>query len=312
MDKIRQYETLLKRLRRARYVSGTELATELAVSRTVINRRLQELGYMGLRIHAVTGKGYHLDTQISLLDMDLLQSSNVFRACRHLITQSTNDDVLALARITPQPALVATEYQTAGKGRRGKPWQSNFGQDLAFSIGFPLRSFEALRPFSLCVGLLLAETLSEHYCPDVQVKWPNDLLIDGVKLAGILTEIHTLADSPYVIVGMGLNVNRPDAGTVDQPATSLRQVTGGLVDRNTLLARLATALGEAVDNEFAMDWYRRWPTYDALAGRPVRVHLGQTVTEGLAAGVAADGSFLLHTEAGEQRYNGGEISVRAQ
>lgn len=312
MDKISQYETLINRLRRTRYVSGTELAAELAVSRTVINRRLQELGSMGLRIHAVTGKGYHLDTQISLLNMELLQGDSVFRFHRHLITQSTNDDVLALARIAPQPALVATEYQTAGKGRRGKPWQSNFGQDLAFSIGFPLRSFEALRPFSLCAGLLLAETLSEYYCPDVRVKWPNDLLIGGAKLAGILTEIHTLADSPYVIIGMGLNVNRPDAGTVDQPATSLRQVTGDLVDRNLLLARLAATLGEAVGNEFTMDWHHRWPTYDALAGRSVRVHLGQTVNEGIAAGVAADGSFLLHTETGEQRYNGGEISVRAQ
>lgn len=311
MDKLTQYERLLQRLRRARYVSGSELAVALSVSRTVVNRRLHELAELGLRIHAVTGKGYHLDTQISLLDEQSVARSSVFECRRHLVTRSTNEDVLALARLSPQPVLVVTEFQTAGRGRRGKQWQSDFGQDLAFSIGFPLRGVDSLKPYSLCVGLLLAETLSHHYDLPVRVKWPNDLLIGGCKLAGILTEIHTLGETPYVIVGMGLNVNRVDLHTLGQPAISLREATGELIDRNALLARLSVALGKAVKEDFTRDWYAQWRDYDGLVDKPVAVHLGDRTVEGLAAGVAADGSFLVQLPDGEiQRFSGGEISVR--
>lgn len=310
MDKVSQYEHILSALKQNRYVSGTELASALSVSRTVVNRRLQELEAMDLRIHAVTGKGYHLDSQVSLLDDRLSDLGDDFLFRRHLITRSTNEDVLAMAGIQPGNIVVATEYQTEGRGRRGRGWHSSFGQDLAFSVGFVAPSADTLRPYSLCVGILLARALRRLFALDVRLKWPNDLWVGGAKLSGILTELHTLNGQLYVIVGTGMNVNRTDFEGIDQAATSLRREKGQVIDRSELLNGLSGEIAEAVRDDFSLDWYTLWPEYDALLNLPVSVQQNGVEYIGQGKGITRDGAFLLETSEGEHRFNGGEVRVR--
>ncbi|TGG90151.1 biotin--[acetyl-CoA-carboxylase] ligase [Natronospirillum operosum] len=310
MDKISQYRSLLGLLRSERFVSGSVLAQQLGVSRTVVNRRLQELEGMGLRVHAVTGRGYHLADPFTMLDDPPRGFPAALAWHHHLITTSTNEDALALVRLHEAPVLVATEYQTQGRGRRGRAWSSAFGQDLAFSLGFPLSSPEALRPFSLAAGVILAEAVAEFCGLSVSVKWPNDLQVDGAKLAGILTEIHTLERQTVVLLGIGMNVNRSDMSTIGQSAVSLAGLTGAPVDRSALLSALAGGLAAALADDFRFDWHRRWPHLDALAGKPLRVQQGESWQEGVGAGVAEDGSLRLQTRDGLQMISGGQVSVR--
>ncbi|WLD57801.1 biotin--[acetyl-CoA-carboxylase] ligase [Salinispirillum sp. LH 10-3-1] len=314
MDKINQYEVILRALQSARYVSGSALAESLAVSRTVVNRRLHELGDMGLRIHAVTGKGYHLDTQASLLQQDDIVLPASFQFVRHLITGSTNDDVLSMARVSSRPLVVTTEYQSTGKGRRGRQWNNAFGQDLAVSIGFPIAGVEGLKPYSVIAGVAVAKALSAlPWLPRVGVKWPNDLYIDNAKLGGILTELHTLPQGQaYVVIGLGLNVNRRDFEGIDQQATSLCMVRGNSVDRTAVLQTILDAITGLVETGFDADWQAAWQTHDVLFGKNISVLTGNNTLQGTAEGVALDGSLMVRSAAGLIAVNGGEVSVRAR
>ncbi|MCH8553506.1 MAG: biotin--[acetyl-CoA-carboxylase] ligase [Natronospirillum sp.] len=311
MDKISQYEILLRALKSERFVSGSALAETLQISRTVVNRRLKELADMGLRVHAVTGKGYHLADPFTLLDDPPADFPAQILWYRHLLTTSTNEDALALSRLQSRPVLVATEYQTQGRGRRGRAWQSEFGKDLAFSLCLPLSAPETLRPYSLAAGVLLAEALRDFCGVPVSVKWPNDLQVNGAKLAGILTELHTMDERTWIVLGIGMNVNSQELGKLDQAAVSLRDLLASPLDRSALLARLAKALAAALGNDFDTDWHKQWPALDALAGKPVQIESGDRCQLGTAAGVAPDGALLVDTEVGQKRITGGQVSVRA-
>ncbi|MFY0666375.1 MAG: biotin--[acetyl-CoA-carboxylase] ligase [Natronospirillum sp.] len=314
MDKINQYEVILRALQSSRYVSGSTLGDNLKVSRTVVNRRLHELGDMGLRIHAVTGKGYHLDTQASLLQPERIELPASYHFVRHLITGSTNDDVLSMARLSPRRLIVTTEYQSTGKGRRGRQWNNAFGQDLAVSVGFPIAGVEGLKPYSVIAGVAVAKGLSALAgMPYVGVKWPNDLYVNGAKLGGILTELHTLPQGQaYVVIGLGLNVNRRDFANIDQQATSLCLLRRVGVDRTEVLQTVISALTSLIDHGFEDAWMADWEAHDVLYGREVTVQSGNDNLIGIAEGVASDGSLLVRGPTGVITVSGGEVSVRAR
>lgn len=314
MDKINQYEVILRALQASRYVSGSALAHDLQVSRTIVNRRLHELGDMGLRIHAITGKGYHLDTQASLLQPERIQLPAHYHFVRHLITGSTNDDVLNMARLTPRKLIVTTEFQSTGKGRRGRIWSNAFGQDLAVSVGFPIAGVEGLKPYSIIGGLMIAQALGRlpNVAP-IGIKWPNDLYIGDAKLGGILTELHTLPNGQtYVVLGLGLNVNRRDFTGIDQAATSLYALRSTVVDRTEVLQAVLSALTALIDADFDVVWQDAWKAHDVLYGRPVRVMRGETALLGTAVGVSDDGSLKVQSSEGISVISGGEVSVRPQ
>lgn len=312
MDKISQYEHILKRLQREEFVSGSALASDLGVSRTVVNRRLQELGAMGLCLDAITGRGYHLDTRVKLLDLSTLAIPSGFQFQRHLITASTNDDVLALARLAQQPVIVTTEFQSGGRGRRGRVWQNAFGQDLAVSFGFPLDGVEGIKPYSVIVGFALAQAFKAWGLIDIGVKWPNDLYVNGKKVAGILTELHTLPSGVlYVVMGIGVNVNRMDFAEVDQAATSLAREVGHEVSRTDVLSLIMNVLGDLSKTQFAQFRAEDWGSLDVLYGRQIDVMQGETVRQGIAQGVADDGSLWFVCDGERIALSGGEVSVRA-
>jgi BirA family biotin operon repressor/biotin-[acetyl-CoA-carboxylase] ligase len=221
---------------------------------------------------------------------------------------STNSELMRRARAgQAEPVLVVAQEQTAGRGRLGRPWHSAPGASLTFSIGLALEPAD-WSGLSLAIGLAAAEALH----PDVRLKWPNDLWVDGRKLAGILVETASIAGSGarYAIAGIGINVEprEPDPAFTVQPV-SLRELQAPFDAAGALVAvapRVIAAMRDFEREGFA-PLQARYATRDALAGRVVRLSDG---TEGEARGVDGTGALLVHTAAGLKAVTSSEVSVR--
>jgi len=231
-----------------------------------------------------------------------------------LETGSTNADLLARAAQLEAPLLLIAEHQTAGRGRAGRSWLSAPGHSLTFSLAWRFDGgLHALTGLPLAVGVALAETLG-RLDQQVQLKWPNDLLKDGDKLAGILVETQPAAGATWAIVGIGLNLAMPD----ELEAQIGRAVAAvpwlARMDRDTLMAAvldgLAQALREFADKGFGA-FSARWNLLHAYQGQPVTiVDRGEVLHEGLAAGVDDAGRLLLDTEQGRVKIVAGDVSLR--
>lgn len=217
--------------------------------------------------------------------------------------------------------LCVTRHQSEGSGRRGRGWRSVPG-DLTFSLleRLPLAP-AALGGLSLVTGIAVAEALGERCGIEVRLKWPNDLLVDGAKLGGLLTSVHrvgraaTDAAGPSAVLS-GIGINRVDdaARAAGGGIASLGALGVIADDREALVGALAVAVLDAHANFVDAGWSvfsERWRALDHLAGREIRV-LGETRHEtGLALGVAEDGALRVRVAGEERRVYGGEVSVRA-
>jgi BirA family biotin operon repressor/biotin-[acetyl-CoA-carboxylase] ligase len=212
--------------------------------------------------------------------------------------------------------------QTAGRGRQGRPWQGQAG--LTFSVAVPLALAPArLGGLSLAVGLALAEALAA-FAPGlgraVGLKWPNDLQIDGRKLAGILIEsVPAGPQRVWAVIGIGLNLVRDSAmeAALGRQLAGVAEAVDGF-DREhgptALLAAVLNRLG-AMQADFLAHGFGpmapRWCARDAYRDQPVRLlHDGRLLAEGMARGVDGEGHLLLETDAGLQRIASGELSLR--
>lgn len=214
-----------------------------------------------------------------------------------------------------QACLLVAEHQTAGRGRLGRAWQSAPGSSLTFSLGLPL-DMSDWSGLSLAVGCAIADALEPLdealQTPRLQLKWPNDLWLDGRKLGGILIETVPAGGQRMVIVGVGLNVSELGGVNESQFGTgfaALDEYQPGL-SAPALLARIAPALVQTL-LDFPARGFAAWQP--AYARRDLT--LGRAVTagplEGISRGVNASGELLLETAAGRlQPVSGGEVSVR--
>jgi len=231
-------------------------------------------------------------------------------------TGSTNADLLARAATLSAPLLLIAEHQTAGRGRAGRSWLSAPGHSLTFSLAWRFEGgLSALAGLPLAVGTALAEALGRLGQP-VQLKWPNDLLKDGDKLAGILVEAQAAAAGTWAIVGIGLNLAMPDEleERIGRPVAAVPWLAR--MDRDALMAALLDGLAQALQ-AFAAKGFAafsaRWNLLHAYQGQPVTiVDRGEVLHEGLAAGVDDGGRLLLDTEGGRIAIVAGDVSLRVK
>lgn len=218
---------------------------------------------------------------------------------------------------SPQRVLGA-HRQTAGRGRRGRVWQSWPGASLTFSVHWQFAP-HAPQPagLSLLVGLAVARALEHFGLADAALKWPNDLLVHGAKLAGILVELpgRSAGEPLSAVIGIGLNLNLPPDAQIEgqTAATSLAQHLHPLPDTSALSARILLELAALLDHwqDVGFAPFRAaWEQRNAFAGQPVRLFDGQRETLGRCAGVAEDGALLLETRNGTERILSGELSLR--
>ena len=232
--------------------------------------------------------------------------------------ESTNTALLdAPAAAAGVLQLLACEDQTAGRGRRGRSWMSWGPGSLTFSVRWQFCARGAAPAgLSLAAGVAVARSLEDFGAHGIALKWPNDILCDGAKLGGILTELATGAGGAmYAVIGIGLNLRRVPVAAVDAPVSSLDQALPTLPERSLLLGRLAADLAGMLQvfsdqgfSAFREDWARR----NHHAGRLVRIDGEQgTPREGVCLGVDDDGALLLEEHGRRRRVLSGDVTLRS-
>lgn len=318
---------LLTILADGRFHSGTELGKETARTRAAVWKAIQTLRQSGLEIFCVRGKGYRLAQPIELLDRELILQGMETDARQHLKAlevfseiDSTNAYLLEIARQGDATAYAClAEQQHAGRGRRGRSWVSPYGGNIYLSLLWRFNCGAAqLGGLSLAVGVAVKRALRDIGLEHVRLKWPNDILLDGRKLAGILLEMAGEASGPCVVViGLGLNVSTPAAAMseVEQAWVDLESGFKHKVGRNQLVSHLLRHLIDIVlqfeEHGFQV-FQDEWNDSHAYDGQEVDLQLFDRQLSGVALGVDRSGALLLSHEGRTTPIHGGEVSLRAR
>jgi BirA family biotin operon repressor/biotin-[acetyl-CoA-carboxylase] ligase len=316
---------LLAALSSERAVSGAELARRLRVTRAAVWKQIEHLRELGAPVEAAAGSGYRLAWPLEPLAADSIRE-RLDAATRarlaaldvHWRIDSTNTELQRRAATAAGIEACLAETQTAGRGRRGRQWQSPLGGNLYFSL---LRRFDAgmaqLSGLSLVVGVAVVDALADCGVVAAGLKWPNDLLANGQKLAGILVELGGEFLGPcHAVIGIGINLRLPAAARrrIDQPAIDLASLCREVPSRNALAARLITRLIDALDHFEAQGFAafgKAYARHDLLRGRNVRVIAAGATHEGIGAGVDTRGALIVHHGKTATHYDSAEVSVRA-
>ena len=306
-------------------VSGAELSQKLGISRTAIWARIKALRELGYEIEASPHLGYRLANDPDLLHADDLvarlgktrvigRDIRVFQE-----TTSTNDVVEKLARDgVKEGVVVFAESQTKGRGRLGRKWISPAGKGLWFSVLLrpDLRPQEATQ-LTVAAANAMWRAIHTETGLSAEIKWPNDILFRGKKVAGILTEMSAELDRvKYLILGVGVDVNQaanefpPDVRRI---ATSLRAELGQPI----LRAELATAILRELDRDYARvcgghfaDLADEWEERCTTISQQVTITVGERKIRGRAESLDDDGALLVRTEHGHlERIIGGDVTM---
>jgi len=321
-------EHLVKVLASGKFVSGQDIAMELDISRAAISTNVKALVNMGLDVFSVTGKGYKLVHPLYLLDKQqiLLFMSREIKETNKLIPEievhslidSTNDYLMRrLPNQLTQGQVCLAEYQSAGRGRRGRQWVSSFGTQIYLSMYWYLeQGLSAAMGLSLLSALAVSDAVFAVSGIQVQLKWPNDIYIEGVKLAGILIDLEGQALEPsHSVIGIGLNLNIPAeaAQKIDQRWTDLQSHSKTKIDRNALSAQLITCLYARLQqhqNEGLITMLDEWHAHDIYLNKRVKLLTGERITKGICRGINNQGALLLEVNGEIKPIYGGEVSLR--
>lgn len=309
---------ILALLSSGQFVSGEQLATELGISRAAVNKHIDALETYGVAIYSVKGRGYKLANPISLIDASRLVQSIDNRCFYFDEIASTNGFMLSHTTELKNGDVCVAEYQSAGRGRRGRTWVSPYGHHLYFSLfwTFPQGMAQAMG-LSLVVACTLVEVLKSFGVENIGVKWPNDIYLDNKKLAGILIEMSGQADSQcQLIIGVGVNMamSEEQGKGIDQPWSDLSDLVD-MPDKTALVIELQKQLKRDIqlfEREGLAAFKARWQAADLFYGREIRLLMGGKSVEGICRGVDEQGAVLLETADGVQAFIGGEISLRAR
>jgi BirA family biotin operon repressor/biotin-[acetyl-CoA-carboxylase] ligase len=316
---------VLRLLADGEFHSGEMIARRFQVSRATVWHALADVAQLGIELYKIPGRGYRLARPVEFLDVDAVRRWLAQDAARFAIevldvAGSTNTELLQRAgQGAAAGSVVAAECQTHGRGRRGRAWHSGIGDALTFSL---LWRFEQgvghLAGLSLAIGVALVRALRSMGAGEVQLKWPNDVLWQGAKLAGVLIEVQGEMQGPSAaVIGIGLNMSLAESARqrIDQPAADLHSACGTMVERNRVLAVLLREAAQILGG-FARDGFAplrdEWQRYHVHQERAVVLVMpdGRRI-RGAAAGVTDDGALLLRTAAGVRHFHSGELSLRA-
>ncbi len=309
--------------------SGEELAKRLGVSRSAIWKATGSLRELGATLHAVRNRGYRLPHGGEPLDAATIREHLARDVRDHVASiesawsiPSTNTRLLERARPSNGTSeVVLAEYQSAGRGRRGRAWFAPPGGAICLSLSWTFREVpQDLGALSLVIGVCALRVLREAGVAGAALKWPNDLLIGERKLGGVLIEVRTESSgSACVVIGIGLNValgaqvlqKISAAGTA---ATDLASAGLATTSRNATAAALIGGCVRGLsqfEREGLKPFIEEWRTADALRGRPVSVSAAGAMAQGLARGIDLHGALLVETPQGVKRFIAGDVTVRA-
>jgi BirA family biotin operon repressor/biotin-[acetyl-CoA-carboxylase] ligase len=317
---------LLQALADGRFHSGEALARQLGITRAAVWKQLKGLAReLGLEIDAVSGRGYRIAHPLELLESGRIEAQlsplarqRLERLHIHYSIESTNTWLMReAARAAPSGTVCLAEYQTAGKGRHGRHWVSPFGRNIYLSLLWRFqRSPSELSGMSLAAGIGVLRTLHHYACHEAGLKWPNDILWRGKKLAGLLLEVAGEAAGPaHLVIGVGLNLRLDAAGTaIDQPWVDLASIPGVREhSRNELVGRLLEDLLEII-SEYEQNglagFIAEWDRHDLLKGSQVVVHNASRAYQGEHLGIDPTGGLKLRVDDEIRTFWAGEVTLR--
>ena len=321
-------EELIKALASGDFISGQILGEQLGVSRMAISKHINTLSNMGLDVFRITGKGYKLAQPLNLLNQNEIKNTlSQYQKYNdievHTMIDSTNDYLMR--RLADQNSdelrqgqVCIAEYQHAGRGRRGKQWISPFGSHIYLSMYWQLeQGLSAAMGLSLVTALAVSDAIKKLFDIKVQFKWPNDIYLDGVKMAGILIDLEgQVSGVSHSVIGIGLNLQMPEksATAIDQPWTDLQSHSAKKIDRNKLCAALINCLIERLNSHQTQGLHAmvdEWHQQDIFFNKSVNLITGGRVTSGISRGINHQGALMLEVMGKVKPIYGGEVSLRA-
>lgn len=308
------------------YLSGEEISRQLAVSRTAVWKHIQELKNHGYEIEAHPRKGYRLKSRPDLLLPEEIRAGLATQLLGKQIvhfydTSSTNNEAKRLAADDAvEGTIVVSEAQTLGRGRLNRGWFSPHGGGVWVSVILrpPFPPQEAPK-CTLMAAVATVEAIREASGLNCGIKWPNDILWQGRKLVGILTEMSAEMDAiNFVVLGIGINVSLQESDFPEELRNIGASVSMGAereVSRVEVLQKLLERLEywyQVVKQEGFEPVLEAWRRESVTLGQPVRVLAGEETYDGVAEELAEDGSLLVRTENGLRRVLAGDVSLRLQ
>lgn len=310
------------------YISGQEICSLLHVSRTAVWKAINQLKEDGYKIDSVSNRGYHLIESPDIVTKEEIESE-INTACfgkKVFYIEETDSTNIHAKRLAEKEVLhgllVLTEVQTQGKGRRGKSWVSPKGSGIWMSIILkPDISPYHASMLTLIAALAVNQAIREKTNLTSYIKWPNDIVVNGKKVCGILTEMSSETDLiHYVIIGMGINVNtekitsEEKSEDLDKKATSLYLESGKKIKRSLLVQSIMEYLEiyydkflETQDLSLVIEDYNQMLVN---IEKKVVVQEKQSTLEGIAKGINKNGELLIQTKSGIKTILSGEVSVR--
>lgn len=315
---------ILKMLRETGgYVSGQEICEKLGVSRTAVWKVIRQLQEEGYQVEAVRSKGYHILDEPDVITAEEVESlMETEWAGKSVVyypeTDSTNLRIRHLGdEGAPHGTLAVADRQTAGRGRRGRTWESPGGSCIYMSVLLrPDLIPEKAPVITLVMACSVAEGIMDCADVNLQIKWPNDIIAGGKKLAGILTEMSSQVDYiNHVTVGVGINVNIQSFPEEIQTATSLFSETGKRVKRAPVIAAVMKHFEEDykifMQTEDMSGLMEKYSSLLVNRGREVRILEKGAEHKGFAEGINRKGELIVRREDGTvENICAGEVSVR--
>lgn len=303
-----------------------QISQQLGLTPDVLKQAIDTLAAFGIAFRSpIQTACYQLTDAIELLEQEkilALLSETVRQQLAQLdifpLLDSTNQYLLTRAH-HQFPVACLAEYQTLGRGRQGRRWLSPYASGLCFSLKQRYRqeTTTALSGLAIALGITVIKTLSALGVEELQLKWPNDVLWRGRKLAGLLLETCYHADTIDVVAGIGINIKipRPDAISVTQPWVDLTTLYQHPFSRNQLAARLIESCLHTLTTypqTGIAAFHAEWQRFDLLYGKTITLQLSpqeaQKIT-GIARGIDEQGALLLQVGTDNHRYVDGEVSL---
>lgn len=321
MIKARTWQ-LLCLLADGEFHSGEVLAGMLGVSRASVYNALADIAEYGVALQRIRGRGYRLAHRWQRLEREevlhwLGKDAEQFNI--EILPHAASSNTLLLQRAgldsaaAPGGTVLAVELQTAGRGRMGRAWRSGLGSTLTFSVLWRFDcGLNALSGLSLAVGVAVVRALNRLGAKGVQLKWPNDILVEQGKLGGVLIEAQgDMLGQSAVVIGIGMNCSLSGKLAIDQPAGALDEVCEEMPARSRLLAtmlqELSSALRQFAQSGFA-EFGNEWERYHMHQNQTIQLHMADgSVVSGITRGVSDRGELRMETALGMRNFNSGEV-----
>jgi BirA family biotin operon repressor/biotin-[acetyl-CoA-carboxylase] ligase len=316
---------VLKILADGHFHSGTELGRSLHVTRAAVCKTVKLLSRSGLQIHRVRGRGYRLEAAFLPLQEELIlrHLDAADRPAAELIileeVDSTNQHLLrGITAENSAPAICLTEAQSAGRGRRGRKWVATPYRNVMLSLSWRFEAGPTVASgLSLAAGVAVVRALNEYGVSGLGLKWPNDIVWQQRKLAGLLIDVRGEASGPsLVVLGLGVNgyISAGDAAEIDQPWVDLLRICGEAGDRNRLAGLLLKHLlrmFQVFERQGLEPFRQEWERLHAFSDKRVRLRSESGEIAGIVRGIDKHGALLVEDPRGNLRaFHSGEISVR--